>query len=319
MKVIDKITQNTSGRPLMSFEIIPPLRGTGIQGLYECIDPLIEFDPSFINVTYHREEYVFKERENGLLEKFTLKKRPGTVGICAAIMHKYEVDTVPHIICGGFSKEETENALIDLNFLGVDNVLLLRGDAANTEPSFRPHPRGHAHATDLIQQVVALNDGKYLDEDIENPLSTNFCIGVAGYPEKHFEAPNLDEDMRFLRMKVDLGAEYIVTQMFFDNSKYFAFVERCRRAGIGVPIIPGIKPLASVTQLRNFPHFFHIDIPQDLVQAVEACKNKEDVGRVGVEWAAEQCKELIKRGVNGIHFFTMSRAGPTAAILKEIF
>ncbi|RDC65213.1 methylenetetrahydrofolate reductase [NAD(P)H] [Adhaeribacter pallidiroseus] len=317
MKVTEHIANAT--KTLFSFEILPPVKGTSIQSIYNGIDPLMEFKPPFINVTYHREEYVFKERENGLLEKISIRKRPGTVGICSAIMHKYNVDAVPHIICGGFSREETENALMDLNFLGIDNVLVLRGDSIKTETQFRPHPDGHAYASDLLKQICDLNNGNYLDEDIANPVPTNFCAGVAGYPEKHSEAPNLEIDLKYLKMKVDMGAQYIITQMFFDNQKYFNFVKACREHGINVPIIPGIKPLTVKNQLRMLPNLFHIDIPNDLVQAIDSAPTPQAVRQVGIEWATQQCKELVQFGVPCLHFYTMSKSEATAAIAKEIF
>ena len=317
MKVTEHIKNASS--TLFSFEILPPVKGTSIQSIYDGIDPLMEFKPPFINVTYHREEYVFKERENGLLEKISIRKRPGTVGICSAIMNKYKVDAVPHIICGGFTKEETENALIDLNFLGIDNVLVLRGDSIKTESQFRTHPNGHAYACDLLQHVVNMNHGKYLDEDIANPLPTNFCPGVAGYPEKHMEAPNLATDLKFLKKKVDMGAEYIITQMFFDNQKYYDFVKACREVGIHVPIIPGLKPLTTKNQLRLLPNLFHIDFPDDLVNAIEAAATPQAVRQVGIEWAIQQSKDLIHFGVPCLHFYTMSKSDAVVSIAKEVF
>lgn len=317
MKVTEHIKNASS--TLFSFEILPPVKGTSIQSIYDGIDPLMEFKPPFINVTYHREEYVFKERGNGLLEKISIRKRPGTVGICSAIMNKYKVDAVPHIICGGFTKEETENALIDLNFLGIDNVLVLRGDSIKTESTFRPHPDGHAYACDLLQHVVSMNHGKYLDEDIANPLPTTFCPGVAGYPEKHAEAPNMATDLKYLKKKVDMGAEYIITQMFFDNKKYCDFVKACREAGIHVPIIPGIKPLTTKNQLKLLPSLFHIDFPDDLVNAIEAATTPQAVRQVGIEWAIQQSKELIKFGVPCLHFYTMSKSDAVVQIAKEVF
>jgi methylenetetrahydrofolate reductase (NADPH) len=317
MKITDHI--KNAKKTLFSFEILPPVKGTSIQSIYDGIDPLMEFDPPFINVTYHREEYVFKERGNGLLEKISIRKRPGTVGICSAIMNKYKVDAVPHIICGGFTKEETENALIDLNFLGIDNVLVLRGDSIKTEATFRPHPDGHAYASDLLEHVVNLNHGRYLDEDIANPLPTTFCPGVAGYPEKHAEAPNMATDLKYLKQKVDKGAEYIITQMFFDNQKFCAFVKACREAGITVPIIPGLKPLTTKSQLKLLPNLFHIDIPDDLVNAIEQAQTPQQVRQVGIEWAIQQSKDLIKFGVPCLHFYTMSKSEAVQQIAKEVF
>ena len=248
MKVIDHLTNSKD--TLFSFEILPPLKGKSIQSIFDGIDPLMEFNPKFINVTYHREEYIYKERENGLLEKIAIRKRPGTVGICAAIMNKYNVDAVPHLICGGFSKEETENALIDLQFLGIDNVLALRGDSIKTESTFRPHKDGHGFAVDLINQISEMNSGNYIVDDVQLE-QTDFCIGTAGYPEKHFESMNMTTDLHYLKGKVDAGAEYIVTQMFFDNQKYFEFVKACREIGITVPIIPGIKPIKNLNHIRG--------------------------------------------------------------------
>lgn len=316
MKVTDHIKQ--SKNTLFSFEILPPLKGKSIQSIYDGIDPLMEFGPKFVNVTYHREEFIYKERENGLLEKIAIRKRPGTVGICAAIMNKYDVDAVPHLICGGFSKEETENALIDLQFLGIDNVLALRGDSIKTESNFRPHKDGHTFAKELIDQITEMNEGKYLMDDV-NLEPTNFCIGAAGYPEKHFEAMNLSFDLQNLKAKVDAGAEYIVTQMFFDNSKYFEFVDACRANGITVPIIPGLKPIKSMTHISFLPKFFHIDYPEDLSKALLKCKTNADAEQVGIEWGIHQSKELKAKGAPCIHYYTMSNSSSVKAIAKEIF
>jgi methylenetetrahydrofolate reductase (NADPH) len=318
MKVTEYIA-NAKGKTLFSFEILPPLKGQSIQSIYAAIDPLMEFKPAFIDVTYHREEYYYKSHSGGLLEKKTIRKRPGTVGICAAIMNKYLIDTVPHLICGGFTKEETENALIDLSFLGIENVLVLRGDSIKTEKSFVPEPDGYEYASDMVQKVVNMNKGVYLDDYVEGQAPTNFCIGVAGYPEKHFEAPNLNQDLKYLKMKVDLGAEYIVTQMFYDNQKFFEFVKRCREMGINVPIIPGIKPLASKGQLTNLPSVFHIDIPDDLVEAVMKCKTPEDVRHVGIEWCIAQSKELMQSGVPCLHYYTMGKSKTVKTIASALF
>ena len=259
MKVIDHIKKAKG--TLVSFEVLPPLKGKGIEALYKHLDPLMEYKPSFINVTYHRSEHVFKKRADGSFEKVIVRKRPGTESICAAIMNKYNVDTVPHLICGGFSINETEDALINLRYLGIDNVLVLRGDAAKNETAFEPEPDGHRYASDMIKQVVDLNAGIYLEDDLKGTQKTEFCIGVAGYPEKHFEAPNMATDLKYLKAKVDGGADYIITQMFFDNEKYYAFVKQCREAGITVPIIPGLKPVYSKKQLTVLPKTFHIDLP----------------------------------------------------------
>jgi methylenetetrahydrofolate reductase (NADPH) len=316
-----KITEHLKNakKTLFSFELLPPLKGESIQSIFDAINPLMEFKPPFIDVTYHREEYVYKKRENGLLEKRSIRKRPGTVGICAAIMNKYAVDAVPHIICGGFTKEETENALIDLHFLGIENVLALRGDSIKSEGHFVPEPQGHAYSTDLIKQIVELNNGKYLDDEMQHPTPTNFCIGVAGYPEKHFEAPNLNSDLKHLKEKIELGADYIVTQMFFDNSKFFEFVRRCREMGIDVPIIPGLKPLATKSQLVSLPRSFHIDVPDELVDAVNKCKNNEEVKKLGIEWCIMQSKELMNFGVPCLHYYTMGKSAAVYQIAKALF
>lgn len=316
MKVTDHL--KAAKETLFSFEILPPLKGKSIQSIYDGMDPLMEFKPKFINVTYHREEFIYKERENGLLEKIAIRKRPGTVGICAAIINKYDVDAVPHLICGGFSKEETENALIDLQFLGIDNVLALRGDSIKTESAFRPDEHGHSHAVDLIHQISDMNGGNYLMDDV-NLEPTDFCIGAAGYPEKHFEAMNLATDLQYLKQKVDAGAEYIVTQMFFDNKKYFEFVDACRAAGITVPIIPGLKPIKTMRHISFLPKFFHIDYPEELSTELLKCKTNKDAERVGIEWGIQQSKELKEANVPCIHYYTMSNSDSVKAIAKEIF
>ena len=303
---------------LFSFEILPPLKGKSIQSIYDGIDPLMEFKPRFVNVTYHREEYIYKERENGLLEKIAIRKRPGTVGICAAIMNKYQVDAVPHLICGGFSKEETENALIDLQFLGIDNVLALRGDSIKTESTFRPHKDGHKYAVELIQQIGEMNHGTYMMDDIQLE-PTDFCIGTAGYPEKHFEAMNMTTDLQYLKAKVDAGADYIVTQMFFDNQKYFDFVTACREIGINVPIIPGLKPIKTMDHITFLPKFFKIDYPEALSKELLKCKDNKQVEQLGIEWGIQQSKELKEAGAPCIHYYTMSNSSMVKAIAKEIF
>lgn len=316
MKVIDHINQAKS--PVISFEILPPLKGKTINSIYEHLDPLMEFKPSFINVTYHRSEQVFKKKADGTFEKVEVRKRPGTVGICAAIMNHYKVDAVPHLICGGFSKQETENALIDLAFLGIDNVLVLRGDAARNETLFEPEINGHRYAIDLLKQAVDLNNGIYLEEDIINGQKTKFCIGVAGYPEKHFEAPNLQIDLKFLKEKVDAGADYITTQMFFDNKKYFEFVELCKQSGITVPILPGLKPITTKKQLSVLPRTFHVDIPTDLSNEIMKCKTDADVEKVGIEWLIQQSKELVKFGVPVLHYYTLGKSSSVASVVKEL-
>ena len=316
MKVTDHL--KVSDETLFSFEILPPLKGKSIQSIFDGIDPLMEFKPKFINVTYHREEYIYKERENGLLEKIAIRKRPGTVGICAAIMNKYQVGAVPHLICGGFGKEETENALIDLQFLGIDNVLALRGDSIKTESNFRAHKDGHEFAVDLIGQIGEMNSGNYLMDDIKLE-PTNFCVGAAGYPEKHFEAMNLSTDLHYLKAKVDAGAEYIVTQMFFDNKKYFAFVDACRAAGIMVPIIPGLKPIKTMRHISFLPKFFHIDYPEALSKELLKCTTNNQVEQVGSEWGIAQSQELKAANVPCIHYYTMSNSKMVKSIAKEIF
>jgi methylenetetrahydrofolate reductase (NADPH) len=318
MKVTDHIN-NAKGKTLFSIEILPPLKGENIRVLFDNLDPLMEFKPPFIDVTYHREEYVYKKKENGLLEKSSTRKRPGTVGICAAIQNHYKVDTVPHIICGGFTREETENALIDLHFLGIDNVLALQGDAIKTEARFVPELDGHKYAAELLGQIVSMNHGKFLDEDLDRPSPTHFCVGVAGYPEKHFSAPNMKTDVKHLKHKVDLGAEYIVTQMFFDNQKYFDFVVQCREAGIHVPIIPGIKPITAKAQANVLPTIFHIDLPEALADEVEKCKDNVAAKQVGIRWAIQQARELMKFGVPTLHFYSMGKSDPIYKIARELF
>jgi methylenetetrahydrofolate reductase (NADPH) len=318
MKITDHI-KNANGKTLFSFELLPPIKGQGIQGIFNAIDPLMELNPPFIDVTSSREENYYKEHANGLLEKRTHRKRPGTVAVCAAIMNRYKVDAVPHLICGGFTKDETEYALIDLQFLGIDNVLVLRGDALKTDSGFVPTKGGHAYASDLLQQVINMNNGRYLHDDHDTSFKTDFCIGVAGYPEKHFEAPNLKTDFKYLKQKVDMGAGFIVTQMFFDNTKYIDFVKCCRENGINVPIIPGLKPITSSKQLINLPKIFHIDIPEELSEAVAACKTEADVKNVGIEWMIQQCKELVTFGVPVLHFYTMGNPEPTKRIAQAIF
>jgi methylenetetrahydrofolate reductase (NADPH) len=316
MKVIDYIRQAKG--TLVSFEILPPLKGKGIGAIYEHLDPLMEFKPAFINVTYHRSESMFKKRADGIFEKVEVRKRPGTVGICAAIMNHYKVDAVAHLICGGFGKRETEDALIDLNFLGIDNVLVLRGDAPKNETFFEPHPEGHRYAIDLLKQVMNMNNGIYLDEDLKNAVKSSFCIGVAGYPEKHFEAPNMESDLRYLKMKVDAGAEYVTTQMFFDNKKYFDFVKKCREAGIHIPIIPGLKPITSKKQMTVLPRTFHVDIPTELSNEIQKCKTDEEVEAVGTEWLIMQSKELKAADVPVLHYYTLGKPKVVANVVKEL-
>ncbi|WP_339879316.1 methylenetetrahydrofolate reductase [NAD(P)H] [uncultured Algoriphagus sp.] len=316
-----KITEHLGNAKstLFSFEILPPLKGQSLKELLEGISPLMDFKPPFVDVTYHREEFIYKKHPNGLLEKISTKKRPGTVGICAAIMNRFHIDAVPHLLCGGFTKEETENALIDLNFIGVENVLALRGDAPKTEGKFVKEPEGHGYASELVEQIVLMNQGRYLHEETEIGFQTDFCVGAAGYPEKHFEAPSMKFDLKYLKEKVDKGAEYIVTQMFFDNQKYFDFVDQVRAAGITVPIIPGIKPITTLGQITMLPRTFFLDLPDPLMDELEKCKSNAEVKEVGIEWSIQQCKELVKANVPSLHFYTMSKADTTYKIAKEIF
>ncbi len=317
MKIIEHI--NNRKNTLFSFEILPPLKGVGIQSIFDGIDPLMEFNPSFIDVTYHREDYLLKQRSDGTYDRVSTRKRPGTVAICAAIQNKYHIDAVPHLICGGFTRDDTETALIELNFLGIDNILALRGDARKGDLHFIPENRGNKNALDLIHQVKNMNSGIYLDEELSNATESDFCIGAACYPEKHMDAPNLQSDLKFLKRKVEAGAEFLVTQMFFDNKYYFDFVQKCREIGINVPIIPGIKPLSTKKQLMVLPKIFHIDMPEELVNQVEKCSNNDEVKQVGIEWTTQQCKELIAADVPVLHFYTMGKAYQTKEICKNIF
>ena len=318
MKVTEHI-KKAEGRTLFSFEILPPLKGQHIQSVFDSIDPLMEFDPPFIDVTYHREEYIYKELENGLLQKKVVKKRPGTVGICAAIQNKYGVDAIPHILCGGFNREETENFLIDLDFLGIDNVMALRGDPVKSETYFKAEKDGNRFASELVSQIEDLNQGIYLDEELQNTSKMDFDIGVAAYPEKHMEAPSLDSDIHFLKKKIKKGATYIVTQMFFDNQKFFDFVAKCRKEGITVPIIPGLKPIATKKQLNLIPHRFHVDLPQDLILEVVKCQSNDEVRELGIEWCIEQSKELKKAGIPVLHYYSMGKSDNIKKIASELF
>ena len=302
-----------------TFEILPPLKGQKAQDIFDHIDPLMEFKPPFIDVTYHREETVYKRLPSGLLQEKVVRKRPGTVGICAAIMHRYETEAVPHVLCGGFTREDTENVLIDLNFLGIENIVALRGDQARGESYFTPKPEGNAFSIDLVRQINDLNQGRYLDEELQNSTATDFCIGVAGYPEKHFEAPSLNIDINHLKSKVDAGADYIVTQLFFDNKKYFEFVTKCRDAGITVPIIPGLKPLVTKRQLSLLPQFFHVDIPDSLAIEVLKCKDNDAVRKLGIAWCIEQSKELQRAGVPVLHYYSMGKSTNIQEIASAVF
>jgi len=303
---------------LFLFEFIPPKNGHSIQQLYDNIDPLMEFKPPFIDVTTSREEYIYIERK-GLLDRKVTRMRPGTVGICASLRYKYDVDTIPHILCGGFSKEETEYVLVDCQYLGIDNLMALRGDAMKHQRFFEPTKGGHQYATGLVKQISDLNKGVYLHDIMETPVKANFCIGVAGYPEKHIEAPSLASDLKRLKEKVDAGANYVVTQMFFDNKKYFAFVKAAREQGINVPIITGIKPIAIAKHLQILPQVFKLDLPQDLIDAVSKCENTAAVRQVGIEWATQQTKELLEAKAPVIHFYSMGKSNNIKAVADKFF
>lgn len=320
MRVIDIIRQAEANHaPRFTIELLPPLKGDGTQGVFSAIDTLVEYGPAYINVTFQREDEKLVEREDGLWERRVTRRRPGTVGISAAIMKRYGIETVPHLICGGLSRYDIEDALIDMDFLGIENVLALRGDSRRTERRFAPHPDGHAYAEGLVRQIAAMNRGEFVDGEVEECHNSKFCIGVAGYPEKHSEAPNLATDIENLRRKVDAGAEYIVTQMCFDNQRIFEFIERCRAAGITVPIVPGLKPFTTKSQLTVLPQTFHVDLPEELVEAVAACKDNRAVKQVGIEWATMQARELKAAGLPVIHFYTMSRTDNVAQIVKNVF
>lgn len=318
MKVTEHIKE-AKGKTLFSFEIVPPQKGQNIQELYNNIDPLMEFKPPFIDVTTSREEHVYLPKENGLLERKITRMRPGTVGICASLRYKYDVDAIPHVLCGGFTREETEYVLVDCHYLGLDNVMALRGDARKDEAYFQAANGGNKYAIDLVKQIANLNNGKYLHEIIETPYKSDFCVGVAGYPEKHLESPSLDTDLKRLKEKVDAGAHYVVTQMFFDNQKYFSFVEKARAIGITVPIIPGIKPIATQRHMQLLPQVFRLDLPELLISEVEKCKNNQEIRQVGIEWAIQQSKELVAAGVPVVHYYSMGKSSNIKAIAKEVF
>ena len=316
MKVIDSINTKKS---VFSFELLPPLKGNDARNIYRTIESLLDFNPQFINVTTHRDEMVYQEMPDGHIEKRIVRKRPGTVAIAASIQHRYGIPVVPHILCGGFSKSETEHVLIDLHFMGIENVLALRGDGLKTDNIFRANPDGHVHACELVKQIVDLKNGKYLETNLKNTTPLDFCIGVAGYPEKHFEAPNFDTDLGYLKQKVDAGADYVVTQMFFDNQVYYRFVDRCRNAGIMVPIIPGLKPISSKNQLTVLPKIFRIDLPQELARELEKCKTNDDARLVGTEWAIHQAKDLLTHQVPGLHIYTYGLSDNTRKIAEAVF
>ena len=317
MKITEHI-KKANGKTLFSFEIIPPKKGKSIQELYDNIEPLMEFKPPFIDVTTSREEYVYVEK-GGLLDRKVTRMRPGTVGICAAIKHKYDVDTVPHVLCGGFTKEETEYLLVDCHYLGIQNVMALRGDAMSHQKYFEASKGGHKYAKELVTQIQNLNSGNYLHEVIEVSNKADFCIGVAGYPEKHLESPSLQTDLKRLKEKVDAGADYVVTQMFFDNKKYFEFVAAAKNAGIDIPIIPGIKPIAVQRHLQLLPQVFRIDLPEALIAAVDSCKTSKDVRNVGIEWAIQQSRELLAAGVPVLHYYSMGKSDNIQTIASALF
>jgi methylenetetrahydrofolate reductase (NADPH) len=315
MKITDKLDA-AKGETLFSLEILPPQKGKKINDLFSVLDPLMEFKPAFVDVTYHPEEMIYKRRPDGLIEEAPLRPRPGTVGICAAISYKYNVETVPHLVCVGFSKEETEDALFSLCYQGIENVMVLKGDEKNHLKIGKTNQ--HKYASELVDQVANMNKGKFLHEETLNEMETDFCIGVAGYPEKHFEAPNMNTDLKWLKNKVDLGADYIITQMFFDNKKYFDFVDKCRKIGINVPIIPGLKPIDAKYQLKSIPSRFFLEIPDELTKEVEKCKTISDVKQVGEEWCIMQSKELKAAGVPALHYYTMSKSDGVVNIAKAV-
>lgn len=301
-----------------SFEVLPPLKGSGTKALFRTIDLLKDYNPNYINITTHRSEYIYKEQADGTFIKSRVRRRPGTIAVASAIMQKYNIKVVPHVVCSGFSREDIEYMLLDLQFLGINDILILRGDKAKDDAQFRPEPNGHSHATDLIEQVNLFNSGKFLDGSDIKVQGTPFSYGVACYPEKHEEAPNLDFDLRILKQKQDLGAQYAVTQLFYDNRNYFRFVENARKAGITIPIIPGIKPLAKMSQLTVVPKTFHVDIPKELADEASKLKTDEEVAQLGIEWGISQCRELLKTGVPSLHFYTVSAVNSINEILKQL-
>ena len=317
MKVIDII--NRSDKTVFSFELLPPLKGNDTTRIYQTIENLLDYDPKYINLTTHRDETEYREMPDGSIVKRIVRKRPGTVAIAAAIQHRYNIPVVPHILCGGFTKSETEHVLIDLHFLEIENVLVLRGDGVKNQHVFIPEAEGHTYASELVKQIVNLKKGRYLEEDLKNNTPLDFCIGVAGYPEKHFEAPNMELDLLYLKQKVEAGAEYIVTQMFFDNRVYYNFVEKCRAMGITVPIIPGIKPINLKNQLTVLPKIFHIDLPMELSKELAKCKNNEDARVVGTEWAILQSKDLVANKVPSLHIYTYGISDNVKDIVKAVF
>ncbi|MBR4275467.1 MAG: methylenetetrahydrofolate reductase [Prevotella sp.] len=319
MKVIDIINQvKESGRKSFSFELLPPLKGDGLDKIFGAIESLVPYGPSFINVTSHREEMKYVERPDGLIEKHVVRRRPGTTGVCAAIRQKYGIEVVPHVICGGMSKYDIEDLLIDLDFLGIQNVLALRGDAMPGTHRFVPEKDGHAHADALVRQIRAMNEGTFIDGEPDTSHSSDFCIGVAGYPEKHAESPNYLTDIGYLKQKIDAGAEYIATQISYSTEQILRFRDRCSENGINVPILPGLKPFATKTQLTVLPQTFSVVLPQQLVDKVVACKSNDDVKKVGIEWGIKQGEELLKEGFPVLHFYTMTRTQQVQEIVKAL-
>lgn len=317
MKITEHLRQAQG--PIISLEILPPTKGKSIESIFSLLDPFVEFKPSFVNVTYHRAEQVYKKQADGSFDRVEIRKRPGTVGICAAIMNRYRIDAVPHLICGGFSNEETENALIDLHYLGVNNVLALRGDAAANEKFFQSHPKGHKYAGELVKQIINLNEGKYMEDDIMDGVKTDFCIGVAGYPEKHFESPNLATDIAHLKQKIELGADYVTTQMFFNNKHYYDYVAACKEQEINAPIIPGLKPITGKRQLSLIPSIFNVEIPLELSRELEKAKNEAACEQIGTEWLLAQCRDLLKNNVPVLHFYTLGKPQVVYNVLKQLF
>ncbi|NOX38670.1 MAG: 5,10-methylenetetrahydrofolate reductase [Calditrichaeota bacterium] len=315
MHVITAIQQ--SKKPIISLEITPPDKGRSIEELYATLDVLVPFEPAFINVTYHQPQVVYEEKD-GIIYRIPKRKKPGTVGICAAIANRYHIEPVPHFICGGFSKYETEDALIDLHYLGITNIFAVRGDPPPGQKTFIPNQDGHRYASELVRQIANMNEGIYLEE-LEDAQPTNFCIGVAGYPEKHYEAPNFEKDLYHLKHKVDQGAHYIITQMFFDFDVFKNFVEKARSIGITVPILPGIKPLTRISQLSSIPRDFHVSIPYHIVEAMEEARTREAARQVGIRKTIELCEQLIEYGVPGLHIYTMGRGQATCEVLKGLF
>ncbi|MDR0765967.1 MAG: methylenetetrahydrofolate reductase [Odoribacteraceae bacterium] len=316
MKVIDILEKSTA--PFCSLELVPPLRGGDIRKIHAAIEPLMEFAPPFINITFHRDEEEFRHRPDGSIERVVVTKRPGSVALAAAIMKRFPVEVVPHVVCGGATRHQIENVLIDLHFLDIENVMALRGDPLPGQRLFVAGEGGYRYCSELVEQITRMNRGQYLD-DTPGAVPTNFCTGVAGYPEKHHEAPNIDADIEYLKQKIDAGARYVVTQMFFDNAAFLRFVDASRRAGITVPIIPGIKPVSTFKHVEMLPRTFHVDIPGDLLKEIRRCTSNADVNAVGIEWAVAQSKELVARGAPAVHYYTMGNSGNIRDIIRQVF